>query len=76
MPALETQRILNYFNQFATSTVQMLNKFAVLCDTRLLQLDFKLQDVEATLAILEAKVYTHNQQCLFHIFANLFFSEV
>ena len=51
-------RILNYFNQFVANTVQLLNKFAVTCDTKLLDLDFRLQDIEATLTILEAKVHS------------------
>ena len=49
-------RILNYFNQFVANSVQILNKFAVTCDTKLLDLDFRLQDIEASLTILEAKV--------------------
>lgn len=56
VPPVETKRILSYFNQFVSNSVQLLNKFAVVCDTKLVDLNFRLQDVEATLAILEAKV--------------------
>ncbi|KAI9552805.1 hypothetical protein GHT06_020685 [Daphnia sinensis] len=56
VPPIETKRILSYFNQFVSNSVQLLNKFAVICDTKLVDLDFRLQDVEATLAILEAKL--------------------
>jgi len=56
VPPIETKRILSYFNQFVSNSVQLLNKFAIICDTKLLDLNFRLQDVEATLAILEAKV--------------------
>ncbi|KAK4014484.1 hypothetical protein OUZ56_027007 [Daphnia magna] len=56
VPPIETKRILSYFNHFVSNSVQLLNKFAVICDTKLLDLDFRLQDVEATLAILEAKL--------------------
>ncbi len=56
VPPIEKTRILNYFNQFVSNTVQLLNKFAVTCDTKLLDLDFKLQELEGTLTILEAKV--------------------
>lgn len=34
----------------------MLNKFAVVCDRKLVDLDFRLQNVEVTLMILEEKV--------------------
>ena len=56
VPPIETNRILSYFNQFVSNTVQILNKFAAMSDTKLMDLDFRLQDVEATLSILEAKV--------------------
>ncbi|EFX75800.1 hypothetical protein DAPPUDRAFT_306616 [Daphnia pulex] len=56
VPPIETKRILSYFNQFVSNSVQLLNKFAIICDTKLLDLNFRLQDVEATLAILEAKL--------------------
>ncbi|XP_057381243.1 WASH complex subunit 3-like [Daphnia carinata] len=56
VPPIETKRILSYFNQFVSNSVQLLNKFAVICDTKLVDLDFRLQDIEATLAILEAKL--------------------
>lgn len=56
VPPIETKRILSYFNQFVSNSVQLLNKFAVICDTKLHDLNYRLQDVEATLAILEAKV--------------------
>ena len=56
VPSIETNRILSYFNQFVSNSVHLLNKFALICDTKLNDLHFRLQDVEASLAILETKV--------------------
>ena len=56
MPSIEPKKILNYFNQFVSDSVQILNKFSSTCDAKLEILSFRLQDIEATLSILEAKV--------------------
>lgn len=57
MPPIEPNKILNCFNQFVSDSVQILNKFSSVCDAKLEILSFRLQDVEATLSILEAKVF-------------------
>ena len=56
VPSIEPKKILNYFNQFVSDSVQILNKFSSTCDAKLEILSFRLQDIEATLSILEAKV--------------------
>ena len=56
IPSVEPKRILMFFNQFVTQSVQLLNKFATISDVKLEELNHRLQRIEATLSILEAKV--------------------
>lgn len=56
VPPIDQKRIVAFINHFVVNTVAFLNKFAVNCETKFIDFDSKLHKVEASLAILEAKV--------------------
>ncbi|CAH0560697.1 unnamed protein product [Brassicogethes aeneus] len=45
-----------FINQFTMQTVAFLNKFAQSCESRLMDFEYKLQKVEASLLILESQL--------------------
>lgn len=54
--AIHQKRTLAFLNHFITSTVCFLNKFSRSCEQRLEKFDAKIQKLEASLSILEAKL--------------------
>lgn len=56
VPPIDQKRIVAFINHFVINTVEFLNKFAVNCETKFIDFESKLHKVEASLAILEAKV--------------------
>lgn len=56
VPPIDQKRIVAFINHFVIKTAEFLNKFAVNCETKLIAFESKLHKVEASLAILEAKV--------------------
>lgn len=56
LPPLHQKRILAFVNHFLISSCSFLNDFSLQCETKFIALERKLQKVEASLTILEAKV--------------------
>uniref|UniRef100_A0A1B0BWB7 WASH complex subunit 3 n=1 Tax=Glossina palpalis gambiensis TaxID=67801 RepID=A0A1B0BWB7_9MUSC len=56
LPPLHQKRILAFVNNFLISSCSFLNEFVVKCETKFIELERKLQKVEAALIILEAKL--------------------
>ncbi|XP_073827408.1 coiled-coil domain containing 53 [Musca autumnalis] len=56
LPPLHQKRILAFVNHFLISSCSFLNEFSLQCETRFIELERKLQKVEAALTILEAKL--------------------
>ena len=56
MAALQQKRTLAFVNHFVISTVQFLNNFAKQCEQKLMQFERKLEKINATMVLLEAKV--------------------
>lgn len=60
VPPIEQKRMVAFINDFIVSTVSFLNQFMAQCDTKFLEFEQKMQKIEASLVIVEAKV------CEFH----------
>ncbi|XP_014219198.1 WASH complex subunit 3 [Copidosoma floridanum] len=58
IPPINQKRTIAFMNHFIAHTVTYLNKFALSCEEKLFEFENKIQKVEATLAILEAKLST------------------
>uniref|UniRef100_A0A1A9WDM0 WASH complex subunit 3 n=1 Tax=Glossina brevipalpis TaxID=37001 RepID=A0A1A9WDM0_9MUSC len=56
LPALHQKRILAFVNSFLISSCSFLNDFVLKCETKFIELERKLQKVEAALIILETKL--------------------
>ncbi|XP_061386976.1 WASH complex subunit 3 [Musca vetustissima] len=56
LPPLHQKRILAFVNHFLISSCSFLNEFSLQCETKFIELERKLQKVEAALTILEAKL--------------------
>ncbi|CAH0714722.1 unnamed protein product, partial [Brenthis ino] len=54
--ALQQKRTLAFINHFVISTVQFLNKFAKQCELKLMQFERKLEKINATMVLLEARL--------------------
>ncbi|XP_078000269.1 WASH complex subunit 3-like [Glandiceps talaboti] len=54
--AIHQKRMLAFLNHFITHTVRFLNKFSCVCEEKLANLNLRLQKLETTLSILEAKL--------------------
>ncbi|KAF5302297.1 hypothetical protein FQA39_LY10336 [Lamprigera yunnana] len=50
------KRVVVFINHFVTNTVSFLNTFAQSCESRLLEFEYKLRKVEASLLILESQL--------------------
>ncbi|KAF5284577.1 hypothetical protein FQR65_LT02403 [Abscondita terminalis] len=50
------KRIVVFINHFISNTVSFLNSFAQSCESRLMEFDYKIQKVEASLLILESQL--------------------
>jgi len=56
--AIPAKRTLAFLNHFVTHTVAFLNRFAVVCEEKLESLTVRIERLETTMFILEAKVST------------------
>uniref|UniRef100_A0A3P8SJK2 WASH complex subunit 3 n=1 Tax=Amphiprion percula TaxID=161767 RepID=A0A3P8SJK2_AMPPE len=56
VPAIQQRRIVAYLNQFVVHTVRFLNRFSTVCEEKLANISLRIQQIETTLCILEAKV--------------------
>lgn len=54
VPPINQKRMVSFINHFIVHTVTFLNKFALSCEERLLEFEYKLQRIEASLEILES----------------------
>ncbi|XP_048463923.1 WASH complex subunit 3 [Rhincodon typus] len=55
VPAIQQQRTVAFLNQFIAHTVRFLNRFSTVCEEKLASLSLRIQQIETTLNILEAK---------------------
>lgn len=58
--AIQQKRTLAFLNHFITHTASFLNKFSGVCEEKLEKMSNRLQQLEITMNILEAKVKEHN----------------
>uniref|UniRef100_A0A3Q0QYK1 WASH complex subunit 3 n=1 Tax=Amphilophus citrinellus TaxID=61819 RepID=A0A3Q0QYK1_AMPCI len=56
VPAIQQRRIVAYLNQFVAHTVRFLNRFSTVCEEKLANISLRIQQIETTLCILEAKL--------------------
>ncbi|XP_053719218.1 WASH complex subunit 3 [Synchiropus splendidus] len=56
VPAIQQRRIVAYLNQFIVHTVRFLNNFSTVCEEKLSSVSLRIQQIETTLCILEAKL--------------------
>ncbi|CAI9578370.1 unnamed protein product [Staurois parvus] len=56
VPAIQQKRTVAFLNQFVVHTVQFLNRFSTVCEEKLSALSLRIQQIETTLNILEAKL--------------------
>lgn len=56
VPAIQQKRTVAFLNQFVLHTVQFLNRFSTVCEEKLSGLSLRIQQIETTLNILEAKL--------------------
>ncbi|CAG02434.1 unnamed protein product, partial [Tetraodon nigroviridis] len=56
VPAIQQRRIVAYLNQFVVHTVRFLNRFSIVCEEKLASISLRIQQIETTLSILEAKL--------------------
>ncbi|XP_050524437.1 WASH complex subunit 3 [Daktulosphaira vitifoliae] len=55
-PTLEERQLVTFINHFIITSVTFLNNFMVHCDSKLMEVEQRLQKVAATLCILETKL--------------------
>ncbi|XP_044750804.1 WASH complex subunit 3 [Coccinella septempunctata] len=53
---IQQKRIIAFINHFIMNTVSFLNTFAQSCESRLMEFEFKLNKVDASLKILESQL--------------------
>ncbi|XP_018794334.1 PREDICTED: WASH complex subunit CCDC53 homolog [Bactrocera latifrons] len=56
MPPLHQKRVLAFINHFIINSCNFLNDFALKCESKFVDLERKMQKVEAALTIIEAKL--------------------
>ncbi|XP_076015048.1 WASH complex subunit 3 [Genypterus blacodes] len=56
VPAIQQRRIVAHLNQFIVHTVRFLNRFSTVCEEKLSNISLRIQQIETTLGILEAKL--------------------
>ncbi|XP_037099371.1 WASH complex subunit 3 [Syngnathus acus] len=56
VPAIQQRRIVAFLNQFIVHTVRFLNNFSTVCEEKLANVSLRIQQIETTLCILEAKL--------------------
>lgn len=54
--ALNSKRMVTFFNEFLITTTSFLNGFANECDDKFFELERKLNKIESNLVIIEDKV--------------------
>lgn len=54
--SIHQKRTLAFLNHFISHTINFLNKFSRVCETKLEELNIRIQRIETTLSILEAKL--------------------
>lgn len=62
MAALQQKRTLAFVNHFTITTAQFLNNFARQCELKLMKFERKLEKVNATMVLLEARVSISKQK--------------
>lgn len=61
VPPIHQKRILAFVNHFITSTCKFLNDFILSCENKFIDIERKIQRVEASLIIIESKVIVASQ---------------
>lgn len=56
VPAIQQRRMVAHLNQFIVHTVRFLNRFSTVCEEKLANISLRIQQIETTLSILEAKL--------------------
>ncbi|CAL1568536.1 unnamed protein product [Knipowitschia caucasica] len=56
VPAIQQRRTVAFLNQFIVHTVKFLNRFSTVCEEKLANISLRVQQIETTLCILEAKL--------------------
>ncbi|XP_056656624.1 WASH complex subunit 3-like [Monodelphis domestica] len=56
VPAIQQKRTVAFLNQFVVHTVQFLNRFSTVCKEKPSALSLRIQQIETTLNILDAKL--------------------
>ncbi|XP_051745963.1 WASH complex subunit 3 [Ctenopharyngodon idella] len=56
VPAIQQRKIVAFLNQFIVHTVRFLNRFSTVCEEKLGTVSLRIQQIETTLSILEAKL--------------------
>ncbi|CAL8328548.1 unnamed protein product [Boreogadus saida] len=56
VPAIQQRRVVAHLNQFVVHTVRFLNRFSTVCEEKLSNNSLRIQQIETTLSILEAKL--------------------
>lgn len=56
VPAIQQRKIVAYLNQFVAHTVRFLNRFSTVCEEKLANISLRIQQIETSLCILEAKL--------------------
>ncbi|XP_033844972.1 WASH complex subunit 3 [Periophthalmus magnuspinnatus] len=56
VPAIQQRRTIAFLNQFIVHTVRFLNRFSTVCEEKLANISLRVQQIETTLCILEAKL--------------------
>jgi len=56
VPPINQKRTIAFINHFIAHTITFLNKFSLSCEEKLFEFENKIQRVEASLAILEARL--------------------
>ena len=56
VPAIQQKRMMAFLKQFVVHAVQFLNLFSTVCEEKLADLSLRIQQIETTLNILDAKL--------------------
>lgn len=56
VPPIDQKRMVAFINEFIITTVSFLNDFMTNIETKFVEFELKLQKIEASLMIVEAKV--------------------
>ncbi|XP_062543740.1 WASH complex subunit 3 [Armigeres subalbatus] len=56
LPPTNQKRMVAFINHFVLSTVNFLNKFASDCESKFIRYEHKIQSLEASISIVEAKL--------------------